>query len=315
MLTQPVTIERSGTVEFKSHVNGHLYSISIALPMRPSPPNGHPVLYVLDGYSYFGSATEAVRVNDNAPHVIVVGIGYPDDPAYLDGVIKERGPVPPGLTSRPLREVAHGLERRYDLTLPSSPQSLAEYLPGYPHIKTTDVGGVDEFLQVIETDIKPRVAALAPIDPSNQALFGHSLGGLAVLHALFTRPTAFRTFVAASPTIWWADDAVLAGEAQFGERIRAGTAKPRILIAVGDMEQLPVTQQIADKWGMDLAALEALRQRYGMRGKARALTERLMALPGHDGYQVEKFALFDAQHHGVTPWPALGRAVSFSFPK
>jgi len=60
---------------------------------------------------------------------------------------------------------------------------------------------MDDFLKVIETDMKPRVFALAPVDRGNQTLFGHSFGGLTVLEALFREPGAFRTFVAASPSI------------------------------------------------------------------------------------------------------------------
>ena len=50
-----------------------------------------------------------------------------------------------------------------------------------------ETGDADAFLRVIEKEIKPGVEALVPINRSNQALFGHSDGGLAVVHALFTR--------------------------------------------------------------------------------------------------------------------------------
>jgi hypothetical protein len=43
-------------------------------------------------------------------------------------------------------------------------------------------------------------AELVRVDADNQALFEHSIGGLAVTFALFTEPNAFRTFIAASAT-------------------------------------------------------------------------------------------------------------------
>src|SRR5690606_6559257 len=45
--------------------------------------------------------------------------------------------------------------------------------------------------------------AAVPIDESRQTLYGHSYGGLFVLHALRTQPGAFQRYVAASPSLWW----------------------------------------------------------------------------------------------------------------
>jgi ferri-bacillibactin esterase len=64
------------------------------------------------------------------------------------------------------------------------------------------VGHVDEFLKTIESEVKLRAAALAPIDRANQAPVGHSFGVLAALHALFVEPNAFRAFIIASISAW-----------------------------------------------------------------------------------------------------------------
>ncbi len=40
-------------------------------------------------------------------------------------------------------------------------------------------------------------------------IWGHSYGGLCVLHAALTRPDAYHAFVAASPSLWWGYGAVL----------------------------------------------------------------------------------------------------------
>ena len=44
---------------------------------------------------------------------------------------------------------------------------------------------------------------MAPVDGGRRALWGHSYGGVLVLHALFTRPDAFSTYAAADPSLWW----------------------------------------------------------------------------------------------------------------
>jgi hypothetical protein len=36
-------------------------------------------------------------------------------------------------------------------------------------------------------------------------------------------------------------------------------------------------------------------------------------LRGSNGYQVEDYAVFAKQGHGLAAWPALGRAIDFAF--
>ncbi|MCD0503681.1 alpha/beta hydrolase, partial [Bordetella petrii] len=64
-------------------------------------------------------------------------------------------------------------------------------------------GGADDWLDLIEHRVKPLVRQAAPVDTARQTLYGHSYGGLFVLHALAARPLAFQRYVAASPSLWW----------------------------------------------------------------------------------------------------------------
>src|SRR5262249_14938702 len=127
-----------------------------------------------------------------------------------------------------------------DLTLPATDAELAAYAKLYqgagspqPIFSAREVGGVDDLLKTIERDVKPRIAALAKIDPSDQTLFGHSFGGLAVLRAAFTEPNAFRTFIAASPGMAWNSFAILRGVPGLRKLVEQGKAHPRILLTVG----------------------------------------------------------------------------------
>jgi hypothetical protein len=307
-----VSIPNTRRVAFVSKVNGHSYSISVALPSDPAPAKGYGVLYVLDGDAYFASAVEAARANGNTSGVVVVGVGYPDTPRFASEVLARHAPVAAAIKAAPPFVAAVTLERMYDMALPASDEALAgQSIAGVMAPKSRDVGGMDDFLRMIETDIKPRVAALAKVDPANQALFGHSLGGLAVVRALFTEPTAFRTFIAASPSIWWNSSAVLAGEAGFDAEVTSGAAHPRVLITVGAKEEEVPT--LPPEMEAVRPQVEALVRKSRMVGNACDLAARLKALKGAAPYEVEDCAVFAGQDHGISPWPALGRAIAFAF--
>ncbi|HEY3928002.1 MAG TPA: alpha/beta hydrolase-fold protein [Candidatus Koribacter sp.] len=206
-----ISISDTRRISFVSKVNGHGYSLSIALPDSPPPPNGYPVLYVLDGDAYFGTAVEASRSNDNAPQAIVVGIGYPHDAEWPETILSKHKPLPKELAGVAPFWAAMTYARLYDMSLPLNGAQLKEVAVTLP-LGAGDVGGMDEFLKIIETEVKARVYALTQVNREDQTLFGHSVGGLTVVDALFTEPQAFRTFVAASPSIWWGDKEVLERE-------------------------------------------------------------------------------------------------------
>lgn len=310
-LPTEVTIANTRVIDFVSSVNGHRYRLNVALPLRPPPSTGYRVIYIFDGNSYFGSMTEAVRVNGNATDVVVVGIGYPDSAEFIADSERRRGPPNPAQAAMDPLPRARSRERPYDLTLPATDAELAAQSPSGPSpYNSANVGGLDQLLQTIETDVKPRIAKLTSIDVSNQALFGHSLGGLAVLRALFTRPQAYRSFIIASPSIWWSNRVVLAGEAAFVQAVKTGKATPRVLVTMGSEESTPPRTPIP---GMDAATVAAMIARSNMVANAGDLTARLKAVKGAPGYEVADYAVFADQGHGISVWPAIGRAVEFAF--
>lgn len=307
----PLSIPNTRREQFVSKVNGHRYAISVALPFIATPAKGYAVLYVLDGYWYFASATEVVRVLGNPSSVVVVGIGYPDDMAYAKQVLAQRGPVPTYLASLPPSLSAPYLERTYDLTLPASDAELAaQTLAGTPKETSRNVGGLDDFLKVIEVDVKPRVAALTHIDATNQALFGHSFGGLAALHALFVEPHAFRSFIIASPSIAWSHKKVLAEEGRFAATVNGGQEQPRVLVTVGSEESTP--EKFPASWGIDNVAADSYLRKLRMVENANELVRRLKELHGKPPYLVAG-AVFDKEGHSAAAWSALARGIPFAF--
>ena len=56
------------TQQMTSKLTNYLYTINIYVPEEEAPQDGFPVLYVLDGSSYFNLVKEAVRLQcRNAP--------------------------------------------------------------------------------------------------------------------------------------------------------------------------------------------------------------------------------------------------------
>lgn len=157
------------------------YRLWIAMPRRPAPEQGFPVAWLLDGNAALGALNaDLLQQLAQGAAPVLVAVGSP----IHDRIDRA------GRTLDYTPRLGHAPDQRDPLTgLPS--------------------GGADAFLDVLETRIKPAVAGHVPLDARRQTLWGHSYGGLLVLHALFTRPQSFQTFAAASPSLWWGQGAVL----------------------------------------------------------------------------------------------------------
>ena len=313
-----VSVPSTHRIQFVSKVNGERYTLFIHVPLFPPPPGGYPVIYVLDGDYLFGMASDiSMTIGDPRRTPVVVAISH----GLLENmdVVAKYAPRRRGDTSPVgLMDVILALNalRFHDLTLPVEPDHRA---PDWTGLTPGDVGGADETLKVIESEIKPRVEAAVPVNTADQALFGHSIAGLTVLRALFTEPAAFRTFITASPSIWWDADAVLKGERDFGAAVAAGRASPRVLITSGADEPdspNPPDSFIATLPPDKAAALKAylaMASRWsGMVSGSRALSARLQAVHGGAGYQVRFAAFADEDHSSVLP-AALSRGMHFAF--
>ncbi|PSH68212.1 esterase [Phyllobacterium brassicacearum] len=196
--SNPALIGNTTFHDVESSQNGQIYRVFIYRPIGDAPAGGWPVLYMTDGNAVIGTAVDVMRAQASYPGGtnvepgIIVTIGYPLDAAY-----------------DPLR-------RSWDLGPPPG-QTYPPFFENSPVVKT---GGAEEFLSFVEDQIKPMVEAILPIDRSRQALFGHSFGGLFVLYSLFTRPSAFTTWIAASPSIYWESKSI----EQFYPRFAASSA-------------------------------------------------------------------------------------------
>jgi len=286
---RPIIVQGAAYRDFTSAITGRAYRLFISRPDAPAPEKGYPVIYVLDGNSAFLTARDAVRTQSAFSEIrpaIVVGVGYPSE----DGL-----------------EILK--TRNKDLTTPITEEVLAR-MPPNPGLSVDNTGGLDDFLKVIEQEIKPMIARMAPVDPTDQSLLGHSLGGLAVVRALFTEPGAFRTFVASSPSLFWNEEAVLRDEPEFARKMASGKIAPRVMIAVGALEgdrllfrtgAQPMTQEEVDATIRDVRML----------ANASALGERLRSLKGPPGYRAESVVFPGESHLSVIP-AMISRGVNFA---
>jgi len=288
-------------------------TISISIPLIPPPKEGYPVLYVLDGEGYFSTAANFSIILQNRA-AVVVGIGH--DALNDKAVIARYAPRKPGdnapIGMRDIGPAFNGLRDR-TLTPPIAPENRAPtwFNPGAG-------GDVDAFLKLIETEIKPRVEALVSINRDNQALFGHSFGGLAVVRALFTAPLNYRSFIASSPSLWFDANAVLKDEAAFATMVLSGKTTPRVLITSAAQEEGgPTTAEIVARMTPDRAteytAYANRRDSWGeMMPLARSLAERLSALKGGTGWRVQYRVIADADH-AAAAFTSIGAGMHFAF--
>lgn len=218
------------------------YQVQLLVPTRAAPASGFPVLYLLDGHA----ALAALKAQ------------------WLDEL---KAGTPPLLVF-----IGHAGERPFNV-----PARTLDYTParrdGQPMQAFNGVqgGGAAAFLALLEQRIKPQVAALQPVDPAQQALWGHSFGGLFVLNTLLTQPASFSRYIAASPSLWWQSGLLLETERDF-----AG-ATAQLLIVRGSDEGLPGNARS----GVDPSVLEQRRKAMAAVpvDAARQMAERLGRWP------------------------------------
>lgn len=164
------------------------YRVRVAAPESAAPAEGFPVAYLLDGNAAL-MEVDAALLGDLAqsPRPPVIAFIAHDNDLRIDADA-----------------------RAFDYTprRPGGEQAQQDAIGGRRN------GGADAFLELIEADIAPRVAAMAKIDPARRALWGHSYGGVFVLHTLFTRPQAFSVYAPVDPSLWWGEGYLLREQEQ-----------------------------------------------------------------------------------------------------
>jgi uncharacterized protein len=163
------------TVELQSNQLKESRSLLISKPAGyDESMDRYPVLYLLDAETHFHYTTGIVGFlagNDRMPKMLVVGITSGDR--------------------------AH---RTRDLTPPSTAEMDNRFSPGN--------GGADAFLSFIADEVIPFVDKTYRTRPYRM-LVGHSFGGLFGIYALIRKPKLFNACIAADPSLYWNNEAVV----------------------------------------------------------------------------------------------------------
>jgi iron(III)-enterobactin esterase len=206
------------------------YRIWVGQPRTPAPAQGYPSLWMLDGNAAIGALDDtALKKLAQGRAPLLVAIGY----------------------QTPLR-----IERTAR-TMDYTPQRPGTTLQQDP-LTQVPSGGADAFLDLVRDRIRPRVEQQVKLDEHEQTLWGHSYGGLLVLHTLFTRPHLFNHYAAASPSLWWDEKLI---EEESGQ---LHTPHASLLLMRGSAE--PATPQAAPAAGADRLAQQLSKRLKGIAG-------------------------------------------------
>lgn len=271
------------SVEVLTHADGR-YHLQLAWPQEPPPDTGYPIVYLLDAEIGFGTMVESIRQRSRRPDAT----GVP--PSVVAGISL--------VVDRPEDKA----RRTFDFT----PQGLEPPAGEWPRGAAPATGGAEAFLGWLTTAVRQRAEHGRAIDAGRRTIFGHSLGGLFVLHALSAAPAAFRTFVAASPSIWWDVAGVRARADRLAQAVPPPA--PRVLLTAGSHEQTLAPWQSAAVSASSNDVRDR-RDRRRMVDHVLDLGQRLSALRTRGG-AVEALVFEGEDHASVVPL-TINRALRF----
>ena len=179
--TQAARLPQAFETEISSAGTGRTYRIQTAA-IGEMPPEGYPILFVLDGEAFFPALFNIMQSLMNNPVTrsrapcLIVGIGY---------------------TTGSVR----------DLT-----QRAADYTPPLRSNASEDeqrqFGQADRFAEFIDSELTAFLESKYRLDKNETAVFGHSFGALFGLYSLLSH-RRFRRHWLVSPSIWWHNRRIL----------------------------------------------------------------------------------------------------------
>lgn len=200
----PLPLERSAVHTLRATSTGRTYDIYVKLPPNYGAPENagrrYPVIYLTDGDYTFQVASGVTRLPHNAGKL---------EQAILVGLPNAKGED--GMAAR-----------RRDLTPWENPA-----MPG-PN------GGGRAYVEFITGQVLPLIDATYRSDPARRTFVGQSYGGLLGLWILFSQPQHFSSYLLTSPSIWYAEKALMALEANYAKNHKE--LKARLFMATGAFE-------------------------------------------------------------------------------
>ena len=179
--TQAARLPQAFETEILSAGAGRTYRIQTAA-IGEMPPEGYPVLFVLDGEAFFPALFNIMQSLMNNPVTrsrapcLIVGIGY------AGGGVRDLAQRAADYTP-PLRSNASEDEQR-------------------------QFGQADRFAEFIDSELTAFLESKYRLDKNETAVFGHSFGALFGLYSLLSH-RRFRRHWLVSPSIWWHNRRIL----------------------------------------------------------------------------------------------------------
>jgi len=288
--SKPLLLSARKYTEVTLGDRAHPHRLLISAPEAKPPKDGFPVIYVLDGDGWLGAAVEIAKMREfeRLDPAIIVGIGYPSH-SFFDA-----------------------LGRSYDFSPPGSVEPDFEGIP---------LGGADVFLKFMNVTVKPWIEAHYHADPKRQILFGHSMGGMFALYALYKSPDSFAVYIAASPDLPFSNHILTKFETAF--EANPARRNPRVLVTVGELEAKPSPALVDDYRRYYIAhpeshpsqtADQAVKElfsggddRYDKIADTRTIVGRL----ARSGVHAE-FVKFAGEEHMSSAISALNRGIPFA---
>lgn len=142
------------------------YHIYVLTPEIIEPNQKYPTVYLLDGgitYPLLSSYYKYLRLGDEVPEMIIVGISYGTN------------------------DWRKGNARSRDFTTKSEERSFW--------------GGAPDFMEFLSSELFPLIESTYPSDATHRIVFGQSLGGQFVLYAALSNPGLFWGHIASNPAL------------------------------------------------------------------------------------------------------------------
>ena len=97
-------------------------------------------------------------------------------------------------------------------------------------------GGGPEFLRFLKQELIPLIDQEYRTDPAKRILVGHSHGGGFALFAMLQEPELFRTYIASSPSLDYADNFLFMLESEYAKKHK--TLHAQVYLSAGELEQV-----------------------------------------------------------------------------
>jgi predicted alpha/beta superfamily hydrolase len=196
---ETVVLFETGLYTFTSTIDSLPYTVYIYLPYDSARPGKkYPVLYVTDAQWFLTSlfaGYSGLHYDGFVPDVIMVGISWPGN---------------------------YEANRGRDMT--PTPVANTDYK-----------GNAEKFLSVIKNEVIKYIESKYPVDVTDRALYGTSLGGMFAIYTLFKEPTLFQRYIIASPYVEFDDNLVFKMEREFAKK--NSTLNAKIYFCLGEHEE------------------------------------------------------------------------------